>query len=214
MCLEFFNKILKLVDKNDIAIYCYIEESDPDNMVIRFKNQENKNKKIFKIPLQILNPEIKTPITLGFEKKITINSNKFHDVCKKINNNSQFVEIECDNESINFNCIGEYNGTIPYDNSDDIDLKIINLTSSNAKGIYETKNIMLFSKLSTICDELSLFIKNNFALTCIYSFGNNGSIITVLSPINEEHINNLTYDYSDDEDDIELIKSNGNILDY
>ena len=214
MSLEFFNKILKLTDKNDIAIYCYIEESDPDNMVIRFKNPEKKNKKIFKIPLQILNPDPKPPLILGFEKKITIDGTKFHDICKKINNNSQFIEIDCDGELINFNCIGDYKGTIPFDNSDDSNLEIVNLNESNTKGIYEAKNIILFSKLISITDELYLFMKNNFALTSVYSFGDNGSITTILSPINEEHVNNLTYDYSDDEDDIELIKSNGNLMDY
>ena len=214
MGLEFFNKILKLTNKNDVAIYCYIEESDPDNMVIRFKNSEKKNKKIFKIPLQILIPDPKPPIILGFEKKITIDVTKFHDICKKINNNSQFIEIDCDGELINFNCVGESKGTIPFDNSDDNNLEIINLGESNTKGIYETKNIIVFSKLISISEELSLFMKNNFALTSIYSFGDYGSITTILSPVNEEHVNNLVYDYSDDEDDIDLIKSNANTLDY
>jgi hypothetical protein len=214
MSLEFFNKILKLTDKNDVAIYCYIEESDPANMIIRFKNPENKNKKIFKIPLQILTPDPKPPITLGFEKKITMGLNKFQEICKKINNNSQFIEIDCDGELINFNCVGESKGTIPFDNTDDNDFKIINLNGTNTKGIYETKNILLFSKLTSICDEFSFFMKNNFALTSIYSFGEYGSITTILSPINESHINNLEYDYSDDEDDVELIKTNTNTLDF
>ena len=33
MSLEYFNKILRLVEKNDIAIYCYIEKNDPKNTV-------------------------------------------------------------------------------------------------------------------------------------------------------------------------------------
>ena len=75
--------------------------------------------------------------------------------CKKINNNSQFIEIDCDGELINFNCVGESKGTIPFDNSDDNNLEIINLGESNTKGIYETKNIIVFSKLISISEELS-----------------------------------------------------------
>ena len=82
------------------------------------------------------------------------------------------------------------------------------------KGIYEIKNILLFSKLVSIIEDFSIFMKNNFALTSVYSFGDLGSIITILSPVNEEHINNISYDYSDDEDDVELVKSNGNMLDF
>jgi hypothetical protein len=214
MGLEFFNKILKLTDKNDVAIYCYIEDSDPDNMVIRFKNPEKKNKKIFKIPLQILNPQSKPPITLDFEKKITIDGNKFHDICKKISNTSQFIEIECYQKHINFKSIGDDKGTIPFDETNDSNFKIVDLDESMTKGIYEIKNILLFSKLISIIEDFSIFMKNNFALTSVYSFGDLGSIITILSPVNEEHINNISYDYSDDEDDVELIKSNGNMLDF
>ena len=50
MSLEYFNKILKLIEKNDVAIYCYIEKNDPANLVIRIKKPVKKNKKIFKIP--------------------------------------------------------------------------------------------------------------------------------------------------------------------
>jgi hypothetical protein len=214
MGLEFFNKILKLTDKNDVAIYCYIEESDPSNMVVRFKNPKKKNKKLFKIPLQILTSDPKPPMTLGFEKKINIDLSKFQDICKKINNNSQFIEIDCDGKLINFNCIGDSKGTISYDNLDDDKFEIINLGNSNTKGIYETKNIILFSKLISISEEFSLFMKINFPLTSVYSFGEYGSITSILSPINEEHINNLEYDYSDDEDDVELIATNTNTLDY
>ena len=215
MSLEFYNKIIRLVEKDDIAVYCYIEESDPDNLVIRFKNIEKKNKKIFKIPLQILsNNIIKQPLSLNFEKKISLKIDKFFNVCKMINNTSQFVEIECNKDKLLFNCVGEKEGILSYDNDDDETLDIINLDNSKVIGIYETKNILLFSKLSTITEEFSLFMKNNFALTSFYSFGEYGSISTILSPVNEEYINNLTYDYSDQsDDDDDLIQTNLNILD-
>ena len=107
-----------------------------------------------------------------------------------------------------FNCVGDKEGVLSINKEDGIN--IINLENSIVKGIYELKNIILLSKLSSITEEFSLYMKNNFAITSLYSFGENGSITTILSPINEEHINNLSYDYSDDEDEIELIKDNLN----
>jgi hypothetical protein len=210
MSLEIFNKILKLVEKDDIAIYCYIESTEKDNLIIRIKNKEKKNKRIFKIPLQMLNPDIKPPITLNFEKKIIMDGTIFHDTCKKINNNSSFVEINCSNDNVKFNCYGDNNGSISIND----DLEIINLNNDNIKGLYETKNILLFCKLITLTDKIILFIKNNYALTSVYSFEKFGSVTSILSPINDEYINNLEYDYSDDEDDIELIKGNSNMIDY
>jgi hypothetical protein len=55
-------------------------------------------------------------------------------------------------------------------------------------------------------------MKNNFALTLIFNFGDCGIFSIILSPVNEDHINNQIYDYSDDEDEFELINKNNNII--
>ena len=214
MSLDYFNKILKLVEKTDIAIYCYIEKSDPDNMIIKFKNLEKKNKKIFKIPLQILTSIPNPPIILTFEKKINIKLSNFLNKCKMIGNRTQFIQIECNNENLLLKCVGDKEGSITIDNNDDDNLEIISLDNKLVIGTYEIKNILLFTKFSSITENFSLFMKNNFALTNNFSFGKYGSITTILSHINEEHINNLMYDYSDDEEEVELIKNSSNIMDY
>jgi hypothetical protein len=215
MNLEYYNKILKLVEKSDIAIYCYIEKNDPSNLVIRFKNLEKKNKRIFKIPLQIINTkENKTQLSLNFEKKISLKCESLFSKCKIINNNSQFVKIECDGEKLFFKCVGDKEGILTLDSNDDNSLEIINLNENKVEGSYEIKNILLFTRLSTITKEFSFYMKNNFALTSIYNFGVNGSISVILSPSSEEHINNQLYDYSDDEEDeIELLNTNSNFID-
>ncbi len=215
MSLDYFNKILKLVEKNDIAIYCYIEKNDPDNLVIRIKNPEKKNKKIFKIPLQIINNKNnKSQFSLNFEKKISLNCDSFFAKCKTISNNSQFVKIECDGEKLIFKCVGDKEGILMLDNDDDDSLEIINLDNNNVECAYEIKNILMFSRLSPITEEFSFYMKNNFALTSIYNFGECGSLSVILSPSSEEYINNQQYDYSDDDDDdIELLNNNSNVLD-
>ena len=130
-----------------------------------------------------------------------------------INNNSLFIKIECDGEKLIFKCVGDKEGILTLDNDDDESLDIINLDKNKVEGVYELKNILMFSKLSTITEEFSFYMKNNFALTSIYNFGNCGSISVILSPSSEEYINNQQYDYSDDEDDVELLNNNSTILD-
>jgi hypothetical protein len=48
-------------------------------------------------------------------------------------------------------------------------------------------------------------MKNDFALTIIYTIATLGTITIALSPIKEENIKNISYSYSDDEDDIDVI---------
>ncbi len=153
-------------------------------------------------------------LSLNFEKKITLGYDNFFSKCKMINNNSQFIKIECDGEKIIFKCVGDKEGILTLDKNDDDILEIINLDDNKVECIYELKNIMIFSKLSVITKEFSFYMKNNFALTSIFDFGNNSSMSVILSHSSEEYINNQQYDYSDDEDDdIELLNTNSNILD-
>ena len=215
MSLEYFNKILKLVDKNDIAIYCYIEKSDPDNLIVRIKNLEKKNKRIFKIPLQIVIKDNKNQMTLDFEKKITLCCDSLFSKCKMISNNSQFVKICCVEDKLLFKCVGDKDGCLTLDTDDDDSLEIVGLNNDPVECIYDIKNILLFSRLSSITENFSFYMKNNFALTSIFNFGDCGVMYVILSPSSEEYINNQSYEYSDDDDDdVQLLNTSSNIMNF
>lgn len=215
MNLEYFNKILRLIEKNDIAIYCYIEKNDPNYLIVRFKNCEKKNKKMFKIPLQIINTKKENiQLSLEFEKKITVKPDVFFSKCKIILNTSPFVKIECHDDKLTLNCVGDKQGFLTLDSIDDSKFEIINLNKNKIIGTYEIKNILLFTRLSSITSEFSFYMKNNYALTLIYNFDEFGSINVMLSPTSEEYINNQLYNYDDedDEDDIQFINNNCNLI--
>ena len=92
----------------------------------------------------------------------------------------------------------------------------LNISNENKKtqnivqGIYEIKNIVLFTKCANLCNDLEIFMKNDFALTIIYTIATLGTITIALSPIKEENIKNVSY--SDDENEISLIGNNSNKL--
>ena len=53
---------------------------------------------------------------------------------------------------------------------------------------------------------IQIYMKNDFALTVIYTIATLGTITIALSPIKEDNIKNVSYSYSDDEEDVELIE--------
>jgi len=55
-------------------------------------------------------------------------------------------------------------------------------------------------------------MKNDFALTIIYTIATLGTITIALSPVKEENIKNISYSYSDDEDELEIIGGESNHL--
>lgn len=214
---KYLVQILKLTEKNDVAIYCYIDKIDPTNLIIRFKNLIKKNKKIFKIPLSITNCDKKNlrQMTLDFEKKISLKPESLFSKCKCIGNVSQFIKISSDGKKLFFEPTNDKKGLLTLDKNEDDTLSIINLNDNSIVGCtYEINNILIFSKLVNDTKELSIFIKDKFALTLILNFENYGSMSVMLSPVSDEYINNNSYDYSDDDDDdIELLNNNSNILD-
>ena len=78
-------------------------------------------------------------------------------------------------------------------------------TNNIVQGIFELKNIILFTKCASLCNDIQIYMKNDFALTIVYTIATLGTITIAISPIREDNIKNISYTYSDDEDDIEVI---------
>lgn len=212
--LENLNKILKFVDKSDTSLYFYVEENDTQNLVIKFRNKEKKNKRIYRLPLININSQKIPQKKMEFDKKIIIPGEEFHKVCKEMNSIAEYIEIICSSKSLTFNCKGDCQGTNVYKTGED-EIEIITENKKGEKvikGIYELKNIVSFAKLTNISDEFSIYMKNNFALTIVYSIESLGNITIVFSPVQEDTIKNVSYPYSDDEDELDMIKNNDNVL--
>ena len=102
-------------------------------------------------------------------------------------------------------------GSYPYQSPEEIERSAQRDTIEETEreralqGIYELKNIVLFTKCATLCNDIQIYMKNDFALTIIYTIATLGTITIALSPIKEENIKNISYSYSDDEDDIDVI---------
>ena len=218
--LDLLNKILRLTDSDDIAIYFYIEKNESNWLSIRFKNIKKKNIKIFKIPLITHHTHSDAELCLNFDKRIIMNTEYFFSNCKSISNTCEYIKITCDDSLIKLNPI--INGKNISDSLGEIKINndeytIVNLEENKINtGIYELKNIIMFSKLVGLSDNYSICMKNNFPLTLFFSFEEIGTLVALFSPTSEDYINNVDYDYSDDSDDsdVELLEDNDNISNF
>jgi len=210
--LEKLNKIIKFVEKEDCLIL-NLFENDLQNLVIENERENTKGKKIFKLALIDLEYEDKPLKKVDYEKVVTIIPLTYKKIFRELDD-YQNVKIRCTNNKIVF--------TYKDDTSEVNDEYIlgedgieINTNSKNDFiGIYPIKFIMLFAKCSSLCEELQIYMKNENALTIIYPTLTFGTIKLSLSPINEENIKNIDYDYSDDEDELDVIGNNVNKLYY
>jgi len=207
-------KLLKSVDKDDI-LSMYVEENDKQNLIMEIENQDKKSKTFYKLKLMDLDHQPKKKTKVEFDVKITMSSSEFHKLFREMNNIAEYVEIKCTSKNIIFTCKGDCAERSTIYKSEEGGLNISNenkKTQNIIQGIYEIKNIVLFTKCANLCNDLEIFMKNDFALTIIYTIATLGTITIALSPIKEENIKNISYSYSDDEDEVDVIGNNLNKL--
>ena len=209
--LDIFNKILKLIDKDINTVYFYILENDKDNLIIKIKGKDKK-KTTYNMKLIELDEDHRKNNEIKFDKKIDIPGDEFHKLCKEMSIFADYLSINCSTKNIKFSCegISTKRNTV-YKNGED-NIEIINNNNQDVKGMYEIKNIQLFSKCINLSKDFAIYMKQNFALVAIYTIEDIGNISVAFSPIQEEDLNNILYSYSDDEDEIDLISNNNNKL--
>ena len=174
---------LKTVNDDD-PIILYMNRDNRSSLYIRSLNENTQSSEENDVEIflmDIANPEMPIPKT-EFQNKITMGADKFHNICKHLNNNSTFVEITSINDEILFR--GQNEGgkvTMSYRDT--------NYTNKEEKpdqvvqGVYELRNLMGFSKCNKLCNTIEIYLKNDFPLVLVISVATLGKMYVFLSPI-------------------------------
>ena len=214
--LIYFHKLIKSMDKED-NLTLFVEHDDKNYLRIRIDNPEVKKDSTFKLKLLDLgNESIKIPV-ISFDAVITMNSSEFHKICREMNQIADYVEIRCLSDKIIFTCKGDYaERTTTYRNNDEdgvsdgVNIKHVNSTTNApiiVQGIYELRNLVLFSKCASLCNDIEIYMKNNFPLVIKYTVATLGRILLCLTPINEETANYSEEDEFYSDDDVKLLSN-------
>jgi proliferating cell nuclear antigen PCNA len=200
--LAYFYKLIKSMDKDD-NLTLLMDSNEQNYLKIKIENPDVGKDTVSKLKLMDLtNPSIKIP-NISFDAKIIMNSNEFHKICRDMHNIAEYVEIQCLKNKIIFTCKGDYGErttTYRSGENDDGDGVTIRHTDTNKapiiQGIYELKNLVLFSKCASLCNDIEIYMKNSFPLAIRYTVATLGKILLCLTPINDDRINN---NYNDDD---------------
>lgn len=172
-----------------------INDSDPitlymnrDNKsVLHIHSSSENNGHIEETDLEIClmevgNQEMPLP-RAEFQNKITMASDKFHTICKNLNNNSVHVEITSIDNEISFKGKSE-GGKISRTYKDDISKK--DKQNLVIQGNYELRNLMYFSKCNKLCPTIDIYLKNDFPLVLVISVATLGKMYIFLTPVDSD----------------------------
>ena len=167
-----------------------IEEEDMNKLIVILESTERNEKKIFKLNLMDLDDEKYEIEPVQFPYGITLPSQDFHKYCKDMasvmankmdiqtTSSMVFLSGKSDIGSVDFQ-IGETIGGLQIDVNTD--------KNEIVQGIFELKYLTIFTKCTNLCNEVKLFLKNDYALVVRYQVAALGEIKLVLSPSEPEN---------------------------
>lgn len=173
-CMNHFDTMTWLVDDDDI-----------NKLIIVLESNERKEKKTFKLNLMDIEEGIYHITPIQFPYSITLPSQDFHKYCKDMAASTDKIEIKATSNKLFFSGKGEI-GNIEFEVGEtNGGLSIISTVSNTneiVQGLFELKFLLIFTKCTNLCNQVTLFLKNDYPIIVTYQIAALGEIKLVLSP--------------------------------
>jgi proliferating cell nuclear antigen len=174
--------LLKSGNNNDV-ITLYQDDTDLNHLGIKFENHEKNYVRTFNLTLLDLDEDPVNIPPLQYTSLITMPSNDFSKICRDMSNLSDEIEITSVNDTIKFSCKGDFasDNTVYGKSKDGVNVNRTKDSNDIIQGVYDLKNILLFTKCTNLCNNIEIYFQNNFPLTIVYSVGDLGTLRFCLS---------------------------------
>jgi proliferating cell nuclear antigen len=95
------------------------------------------------------------------------------------------VEITSTGPDLIFKCMGDFaeQETIISENNNTIKVHKNTNTNEIVQGLFQLKHLVLFTKCTSLCPSIELYLKNDYPLILRYTVANLGEVKLVLAPI-------------------------------
>ena len=188
--LENLLTCLKCMSNYDVMTWL-IEEHDSNNLTIILESIEKNEKKIFKINLMDINEDPYDIEDEEFPFEIimpTVDFQKYTKNMSSIGDNK--MEIKCTETKLFLSVSGEI-GKAEFDIGETLDGLRIVVDNENkneiVQGMFELKYLLYFTKCTSLCNDVHIFLKNDFPLIVSYDVGTLGVIKLILSPYDNDY---------------------------
>lgn len=189
--MQVFYKVIKTINNNDIfTLYRSSQEYEKNRMAVRIMNKDKKQ--VFQYSLQIIDVDndVLDVSQASFQAIVIMNSSDFQKVCKDMNGiEAKYVDITLVGNTFCISGKGdsavgkaeftENQNTVTIDRKEESKSLIIT-------GKYELKNLLLFTKCTNLCNQIEIYLKNDYPLLIKYTVASLGYMHLCLSPIINE----------------------------
>jgi proliferating cell nuclear antigen len=188
----YFFKLIKTMGNND-NLTLYLPASNPNKLGIRMENSEKSTVTNYFLKLFDTDVEDITIPNLNFTNVVQLPSTDLQKICRDMNalGEKLDVEITSSGSDLIFKCIGDFaeQETIisEFNNTNMKVHRSAGATAEIVQGIFQLKHLVLFTKCTSLCPSIELYLKNDFPLILRYTVANLGEVKLVLAPMKNKN---------------------------
>lgn len=180
--LNFFKLIKTMGNSETLTIF--IDNENENKLGIMINNTEKNSQTIYKLNLlDIQDDNISIP-PAEFETELSLPSGDFQKIIRDMVNIAENIELKSIGSQLILNCSGDFASQETTLGETNNGLKF-NQTSHESlpiQGIFSLKYLSLFTKCTNLCNQINLYIKNDYPLIIKYSVASLGNIKLCLAP--------------------------------
>ena len=176
-------KLIKTMNNSDI-LTLFLEETNPNTLGIQINNKEKNSQTVYKLNLlDISNENIQIPPPT-FETELTFPSSDFQKIIRDMTNIGDLIEIKSVGSELILSCCGDFatQETCLCETNNGLQFSQSAAPETPIQGIFSLKYLLLFTKCTNMCNQIHIYIKNDYPLVITYSVANLGDIKLCLAP--------------------------------
>jgi proliferating cell nuclear antigen len=180
--LNFF-KLIKTMGNSE-TLTLFIENNNENKLGILINNTEKNSQTTYRLNLlDIADENISIP-PAEFETELSLPSNDFQKIIRDMINIGENIEIKSIGPQLMLGCNGDFASqeTILGETNNGLKFNQTSPEELPIQGIFSLKYLILFTKCTNLCNQINLYIKNDYPLIIRYSVASLGDIKLCLAP--------------------------------
>ena len=180
--LNLFKLIKTMTNSETLTLF--IEKNNENQLGIIIHNSEKNSQTTYKLNLlDIQDDDISIP-PAEFETELTLPSGDFQKIIRDMINIGENMEITSIGNQLKLVCNGEFahQETILGETNNGLKFSTTQSPELPIQGIFSLKYLLLFTKCTNLCNQIHLYIKNDYPLIIQYAVASLGTIKLCLAP--------------------------------
>lgn len=182
-------KLLKMMSPNDTLTF-YVENDEPNILKIQIETGEKNLKHTFELKLMDLMIDKVDVPPAEFASVLRIPSNDFQKLCRDMNQLADEIEIKSSGNELMFSIQNDWvnQQTIIKESMSGGGMSYIQNLAPNEviQGVFSLRYLVLFSKCTNLCQNIEIYLKNDYPIIIRYNVANLGEVKFCLAPKNND----------------------------